>query len=177
MKSPYFCFSSNFCFLVFVVFVSGLIVPVLLLNLLISLPLLFMIESPSSPRHCIDASSQPSMQAIPLTLFLTYRPSMPSLVCKSFRQVISFLVLWYIYLSSFLVNLKNILDKGNYSDIHPFNEISAADFGFEKMFRSTEVLFTYSIFGWFDLVWFMAYCKLFNAKFCSCTYIKYIYDL
>ena len=59
LKYPYSCFSSHFCFLVFVVFLSILMLPVLLAAL-INLSLLFLIWSLGP---CIETSTQSSRLA------------------------------------------------------------------------------------------------------------------
>ena len=58
--------------------------------------------------RCIDPSTLSSMLTNPLSPFLdTYNLSTLSLGCKALCIVVSFLVLWSIYLSSSLVHLKN----------------------------------------------------------------------
>ena len=91
LKSPYICFSSNFYFLPFVVYLSVLMLPMLLLAAKLNISLIFFMYS-SSP--CIDVSTQSSVRTTPLPpCFLDkYSLSMSSDECKALWIASSFLV-------------------------------------------------------------------------------------
>ena len=105
LKRPWSCFSSYFCFLVFVILLSVML-SVLFLVAVISPPSCFFMQSSS---RCMDASTLSSMLASPLPPSFrdTYSPSTSSLGCNALCMVISFLVLWSICLSSSLFHLRN----------------------------------------------------------------------
>ena len=98
------CFSSNFCFEVFVVVPFILMLLALILVALISLSLLFLMYFSSAGINSLTLSS---MLASPFrSSFLdTYSPSLLSLECKAL-SIVHFLVLWSICLSSSLVHFK-----------------------------------------------------------------------
>ena len=98
LKYPYICFSSNFWFLVFIVFLSGLMLPMILLATVISLSLLFIMQSSK-----LSCPLDPSFLA-------TYSLSMSSLGCKALCISINFLVLWSICRSYSFVHFKNGLE-------------------------------------------------------------------
>ena len=95
LKRPLSCFSSHFCFLVIVILLV-LVLSVLFLIDVISLSLYFSMYSSS---HCIDAST--------LYFNAIYSLSTSSLGCSALCMFISFLVLWFICLGSFLFCFKN----------------------------------------------------------------------
>ena len=99
------CFSSYLCFLVIVV----------LLVLMLSVLFLVAVISPS-PRFSLYPSSRyidvPTLfsmlaNALPPFFLDTYNLSTSSLGCNALCMVISFLVLWSLCLSSYLVHFKN----------------------------------------------------------------------
>ena len=104
LKYPYSCFSTHFCFLVFVLLI--IMLSVLFLISITSLSLLFFMYS-SSPY--IDALTLSLMLANPLppSFLDTYNQSISSLGCEALCIVIGFLVIWIICLSSSLVYFKN----------------------------------------------------------------------
>ena len=104
LKYPRSCFSSHFCFLVFVVLVI-LMWPLLLLVVVIILYLLFLMYSSST---CIDAPSQFSILAGPLppSFLDAYNLSLSSLGNKAL--CIDFLVLWFIVWVPFLLEWSRV---------------------------------------------------------------------
>ena len=99
LKYSYNCFSTHFCFLVILLliivwFVSFLVV-------VISLSLLFFYVVFESSYRCIDAVFNAGESS---SIFFSWHIlSLLSLVCKALSIVISFLVLWSICWSSFLL--------------------------------------------------------------------------
>ena len=70
--------------------------------------------------------------------FSCYIQSLMSFGCKAFCIIIDF-VLWFICLSFSFVHLKNgpeYLTNVTCPGVFPFDEISAAELGLEKLFRS-----------------------------------------
>ena len=67
LKYPYSCFSSQFGFLVFVVFLSVLMLSLLFLAVVISFSLLFYVML----CPCIDVFTQPSMRLSPISSFFS----------------------------------------------------------------------------------------------------------
>ena len=99
LKYPHSCFSSHFCFLV------------ILVMLILALSVLLLVANLLSRFLCSlrVVYCHINMQASPLPPFLdTYSLSLSSLGCKTLCIISSFLVLWSIYLSSFLVHFKNV---------------------------------------------------------------------
>ena len=98
LKRPLCGFSSHFCFL-FIVILLSIVLSVSFLVAIISPPLGF---SLLSSNHCIDSSTLSLMLASPLlpSFLDAYSLSTSSLGCNALCMVISFLVLWSIYLSS-----------------------------------------------------------------------------
>ena len=97
-------FFSHFRFLV-VVILSSIVLSVSFLMAVIGPRSCFSMWSSS---RCIDASTLSSMLASPLppSFLDTYSQSTSSLGCNVLCMIISFLVLWSICLSSFLVHLR-----------------------------------------------------------------------
>ena len=106
LKYPYCCFPSKFCFLVFLVVLFVFMLPAILQATAKNISLLFLRYS---SRPCIDASTQSSTLLSPLLVsFLdAYSLSMSYFWCRAYFIVISFLVFWFIGLSSCLVHYKN----------------------------------------------------------------------
>ena len=107
-RQPYvLCFSSYFCFLVFLVFQFVLMLLLLLFVICYCNPS-FLFQRISRVFE-VDESTRSSMPVSPLPPFLdTYTLSVSSLKCKAMCLVINFLVLWYMCLNSFHVHFKNI---------------------------------------------------------------------
>ena len=108
LKRPFRCFSFYFCFL-FIVVLLVLMLSVLFLVVVISLPPRFCMESLNRCIHAITLSSI-LVSTLPPSFLDTYFLSTSSLECNALSMVISFLVLWSICLSSFLVHFKNGLE-------------------------------------------------------------------
>ena len=104
LKCPWSCFSSHFCFIVIVILLS-IVLSVLFLMAVISPGSSFSMLSSSC---CMDVLTLSLMLASPLppSFFGTYSLSTSSQGCNAFFIVISFLLLWSICLSSFLVYLR-----------------------------------------------------------------------
>ena len=107
LKRPWSCFSSDFCFLVIVV--------LLVCALSVLFPVAVIIPSlrfsMKSSNRCIDASTLSLMLTSHLLSFLdTHNLSMSSLGYNALCMFISFLVLWFICISSSPVNFKNGLE-------------------------------------------------------------------
>ena len=97
-------FFSPFCFLVFVILLS-IVLSVLFLMAVNQSSFVFFYVVFESLYRLLTLSS---MLAIPLppSFLGTYSLSTSSLVCNALCLVISFLVLWSIYLSSSLIHLR-----------------------------------------------------------------------
>ena len=93
----------------------------------------------------IDASSMLARPLLPYFLD-TYSLSMSFFGCNALCVIISFLVLWFICLSSSFVHFKKgpeYLLNSDIPAVYHFYEISAADFSFDKFSRSPEILFSF----------------------------------
>ena len=103
LKYPYSCFFSHFCFQVFVI-VSYAISTIISCHNLSFFGFLMYSSNP-----CIDASMQSSLMSslLPSIFLNSYNLSISFLGFKNLGLVINFLVLWFICLSSPLLNFKN----------------------------------------------------------------------
>ena len=144
LKYLYSCFSSHFCFLVFVIFLSILMLALLQLAAVIYFFALLniVLESLYWYIYAIFNASD----CLPSPFLDTYTLYMPAHGCKALCMAVNFLVLCFFHLSSSLVHFKNspeYLYKGYCPGVYPFDEIFAAGLGFEKHFCSLEILFSY----------------------------------
>ena len=112
--------------------------PMLFLVAVISFSFLFVMLS-SSPRI---ATSNLSAILRDLLFLDTYNLSISSLGCKVLCILISFLIRWSIYWSSFLIYFRNDPEyiKMGKSVVYLFDGISTAEFDFNKISCSSEIL-------------------------------------
>ena len=104
LKRPWSCFSSHFCFLVFVILLFIVLSVLFLIAVISPLSCFSMLSS----SRCMDVSMLSSMLTSPLhpSFLGIYSLSTSSLGYNALCMVISFLVLWSICLSSSLVHLR-----------------------------------------------------------------------
>ena len=121
LKYPYRCFSCHFTFLFFFLSVYRRVISIFCIGCNQSSSALFYLFFDSLYR-CIDAIFNPR---IPFTSLFLDAYSLPtsSLGCKAYGNVFSFLVLWSIWLCSFLINFKNGSEYLTRGTAHVFNPI------------------------------------------------------
>ena len=151
LRYSYICFSYHFFFLVFV-HLFFLMLSALLLTAVISLSLLFLILS-SSPR--INAATLSSMLVclLPPSFLAIYNLCHLSDIkpCASSSTFLSSDSFVWVSPLSILRMIPGII-QGVSTGVYPFDEISVAEFNFEKLSRSSEVLFDYFFLS-SPLVW------------------------
>ena len=138
LKYPHSCFSSQFCFLV-VVPLNIMLSVLFLVAISLSLPFFTYSSNPF-----IDTLTLSLMLTSPLPIsFLDTNRLCHFLDARSYASLLVFLsfgsFVWVLYLS-ILKMVPSIL-LGDSPGIYPFDEISAAEIGFEKFSRSSETLF------------------------------------
>ena len=147
LKSPCNCFSSLFSFIVFVVFRSGLILPRLVLTaeICFSFAFFFLMRF-TSP--CINTSTM-LLWRLFSRFYIWYSLFMSSFGCKSLFIGINFvclLVNWSAFLLWIFQERSRISYKGYCTGVYPFDEVSAAELGFQKFSRFSESLFLFFSF-------------------------------